>query len=130
MRESKLLVDLLYNFTNPEDSLALIIPLSKEDGGTASNDDESHPIVFKDKSDPNYQAILSAITAGKKSLEKKSPFCDSPDFRPTAGYIKKLKDLKILPSDFSLDGKINPQKSDAMFFDWLDKNAVIDAIEK
>lgn len=130
IRESKLIADLLYNFTDPEDSLALIIPLSKEHGGTATDSDDTHPIVFKDKSDPNYQAILSAITAAKKSLEKKSPFCDSPDFRPTAGYIKKLKDLKILPSDFSLNGKINPQKSDSMYFDWLDKNAVIDAIEK
>jgi hypothetical protein len=52
------------------------------------------------------------------------------DNPPIFDWEYKLKDLKILPSDFSLDGKINPQKSDAMYFDWLDKNAVIDAIEK
>ena len=130
VRESKIIADLLYNFSDPESSLVLIIPLAKDEGGTATNNGDTHPVVFKDKSDPNYKAILSAITAAKKSLEEKSPFCDSPDFRPTAGYIKKFKDLKILPKDFPLDAKMNPQKSDSMYFDWLDKNAVIDAIEK
>ena len=128
--ESKIIADLLYNFTDPESSLALIIPLSKDADGTATGADDSHPIVFKDKSDPNYQAILKAITAAKKSLEEKSPFNDSPNFRTTPGYIKKFKDLKILPADFPVDSKIDAQKFDSMYFDWLDKNAVIDAIEK
>ncbi len=135
IKESRIIADLIYNFSEPEKSLALVIPLAKSAGGTAENAESgvsgnskrTHPVVFKDKNDPNYIAILSAINAAAKTLKENSPFEDSPDFRPTAGYIKKLKDLKILPSDFPLNGKIDALESDAMYFEWLDKNAVIDA---
>ncbi len=130
IKESKIIADLIYNFSEPEKSLALVVPLAKSVGGTAEGiEKSSHPIVFKDKNDSNYIAILNAIKAAAKILKEKSPFEDSPDFRPTAGYIKKLKDLKILPPDFPLNGKIEAQKADAMYFDWLDKNAVIDDVK-
>ena len=125
--ESKIISDLLYNFSEPEKSLILTIPLAKSAGGSAEGlENKSHPVVFKDKSDKNYAAILSAITAASKILKEKSPFCDSCDFRSTPGYVKKLKDLKILPPDFPLDGKIEPRKADSMYFEWLDNNSVID----
>ena len=94
IKESKIISDLLYNFSEPEKSLILTIPLAKSAGGTAEGaDKKSHPIIFKDKSDRNYAAILSAITAASKILKEKSPFCDSCDFRSTPGYVKKLKDF-------------------------------------
>ncbi len=125
--ESKILADLLYNFSAPEKSLALTIPLARERGGCAG--EGAHPVVFADTGNPDYRAILGAVRAASELLKNKSPFCGTPDFRPTPGYIKKLRDLKILPPDFPLDGKIDAFKADALYFDWLDKNSVIEAVK-
>jgi len=126
--ETKIPADLLYNFSEPEESLALVAPLASDSGGSA--DGSAHPVVFKDKSDPGYRAILAAIKAAAKSLAEKSPFEGSPNFRPQAGYIRKMKALGILPADTPDNAHIDPFKTDAMYFDWLDKNAVVEAVKK
>jgi len=65
------------NLTHPEYSRVLTVPLAKSAGGLA--DDKR--AVFKNKSDPNYVAILKAIQAGKKALDD-NPRVDMPGARP------------------------------------------------
>jgi hypothetical protein len=68
------------NLTHPEYSRILTASLSKSAGGMADN----AKAVFKNKSDPNYLAILKAIQSGKKALDA-NPRVDMPGAKPV-GY--------------------------------------------
>jgi len=127
--ESKILKDLLYNLSEPEKSLVLTIPLAENAGGSAKPAN-SHPVVFKDKNDPHYADVLNALRAASELLAKVSPFEDSPNFRTTAGYVEKMRFLKILPADFPHEGKLDARKADAAYFEHVGKNAVIDVPKK
>jgi len=65
------------NLTHPEFSRVLFVHLAKSAGGLA----EDEAALFDDKSDPNYQAALAAIRAGKQALDDK-PRVDMPGAKP------------------------------------------------
>ena len=67
----------LYDLTYPEKSLILMAPLAKSAGGygwcrwkSAGSETEQSPAVFRNTGDPDYQAILSAISLPGENLQR------------------------------------------------------------
>jgi len=58
-------------------------PLGKSAGGLAlcRAKDSKSPVLFKDRSDPDYKAVLKAIQQGSSELYEK-PRMDMPGARP------------------------------------------------
>jgi hypothetical protein len=57
------------NLTNPEWSQMLTAPLAEDAGGLGlCRDANGNPYVFRDKDDPDYRAMLEAITKGHHAL--------------------------------------------------------------
>lgn len=96
---------IVFNLSHPEQSLILLGPLSKGAGGegaclTTEKDGSQKPLeVFKDTNDPDYQAILAMIQAGKDKLDEVTRF-DMPNFKPRREYIREMKRFGILPQSF------------------------------
>ena len=71
---------------------------AKEAGGWGSCGDD----VFKDKQDPDYQRMLTAIELGKQYGNQR-PRYGTPGFRPNRQYIRELKKYGVLAADFDPD---------------------------
>ncbi|MFV1994983.1 MAG: hypothetical protein ACC661_06070, partial [Verrucomicrobiales bacterium] len=96
---------IVFNLTHPEQSLILLGPLSQQAGGygacmSVGKDGTAKPIdVFENTDDPDYQAMLAMIRAGKRKLEEVTRF-DMDNFRPRTEYIREMKRFGILPESF------------------------------
>ena len=89
-------VHILLNFTRPELSPLLLAPLAKVSGGL-----ERCGAVFRDQTDPDYQAILGGLQAGKSLLDSE-PRYGTPGFRPNPQYVREMQKYAILPATFDL----------------------------
>jgi hypothetical protein len=114
----------IFNLTNPEDSLALKATLSKKAGGYAEGKlpkpkpvksdwsdapkTYAHPVVFENKDDPDYQAILAHLQQAKQRLDTIKRF-DMPGFQPRYEYLREMKKYGVLSKNFDLK---NPPKVD------------------
>lgn len=87
---------LMFNLTRPEKSPLLLAPLSEDAGGLGMCGET----VFADASDPDYQAMLNHISAGKAYLERELTRFDMPQFRPRDEYFRELKKYGVLPASF------------------------------
>ena len=120
----KLNVDALFNLTEPERSLALLMALAEDAGGNApfhkSDKDDAEPVVvFKDKSDPDYRALLAAVRDRKARLDEIKRF-DMPGFRPNKHYLREMKFYGVLPSDFDLQNDpVDPYELDERYWESL-----------
>ena len=83
---------LVYNLTRPEKSLLLLAPLAKTAGGFGTCPET----VFADMSDPDYQALSSAIKDARAYVRKITRF-DAPDFRPRAEWVREMQRYGLLP---------------------------------
>jgi hypothetical protein len=96
----------VFNLSRPEKSLMLLAPLAKEAGGYAVGGADKklhlHPVVFKDRNDADYQAILAMVAAGRRKLEQVKRF-DMPGFKPRAEYIREMQRYGVLREDFDLE---------------------------
>ncbi|MCX6873937.1 MAG: hypothetical protein NTW21_09030 [Verrucomicrobia bacterium] len=102
--------DIIFNFTEAEKSLALLMPLAPAAGGNGRfhhgrKSDDQAIIIFKDKSDPDYQTLLDAVVASKTHLDKIKRF-DMPGFLPNEHYLREMNHYGVLPDDF--DPKQDP----------------------
>ncbi len=107
----------IFNLTQPEHSLALRVGLAKAAGGDAEGplstpapvpsdlaitpEPFTHPVVFSDTTDPDYQAILVHLQAAGKRLNEIKRF-DMPGFQPRYEYLREMKRYGVLPADFDL----------------------------
>lgn len=107
---------LVFNLTEPGHSLMLLAPLSKKAGGLglckrneaggpvpapgAGVNPSGNEAVFETTDDPDYQAILAHIRAGKAYLENELTRFDMPNFRPRREYFREMKRYGILPESF------------------------------
>jgi hypothetical protein len=114
----------IFNLTKPEHSLALRAVLAKTAGGeaegalpppapvpadwSATPRPFTHPVVFPDTDDPDYQAILAHLEAARERLEQIKRF-DMPGFQPRYEYLREMKRYGVLPADFDLH---NPPPAD------------------
>jgi hypothetical protein len=94
----------VFNLTRPEKSVILLAPLAKSAGGYGTcrpwdAKPGAGPGVFTRKDDPDYQAILAMIDAGRRRLDQIKRF-DMPGFRPRAEYVREMKRYGVLPPSF------------------------------
>lgn len=97
--------NIILNFSHPENSPILLAPLKKEAGGFGSCGD-----VFRDKSDPDYKALLTALTKAANVINS-VPRYGTPDFQPNKQYIREMKRFGILPKSF------DPAKEKVNYFE-------------
>jgi len=111
---------ILYNLTRPEKSILLLAPLGKAAGGYAGGEKlvtETHPVIFKDTTDPDYQTILKGIQKTKKQLQTIGSF-ELPGFKPRGAYVREMKRYGILPVDFDLNtDSIDVYDTDRRYFE-------------
>ena len=122
LRDLKFPVQGLYDYSNPENSVALIVPLAKSAGGSAENNGKSHPVIFKDKNDANYKMMLAGVKKAAKILDEKNPSIVSKNFRPSFGYIQQMKKCKILPENWNPQKPLDLYQIDNAYFRWQEKN--------
>jgi len=119
----------IFDLTKPDESLVLMVPLSKEAGGYAegkTGDPKKmavnlatrpkkyvHAVIFESKDDPDCQAILAHLEAARKRLNVIKRF-DMPGFQPCYDYLREMKKYGVLEADFDLR---NPPKVDAYELD-------------
>ena len=110
---------LIYNFSRPERSLALIAPLRRQAGGDGvckSLDESGKPaVVFRDTGDPDYRKLLALIRTGKRRLDGKRRF-DSPGFRPNEHYIREMKRYGVLSAEVGPNDAIDPYATDRAYW--------------
>jgi hypothetical protein len=95
--------ELRMNLTNPDHSLMLQAPLSKDSGGVGLCIGEDGKSIFAGKDDPDYQSMLKSITQGQVRL-KETPRVDMlgkdalvDDCRKLEGIVKDYCDnIKVL----------------------------------
>ncbi|HOD83662.1 MAG: translocation protein TolB [Planctomycetes bacterium ADurb.Bin126] len=111
--------NIVFNLSRPEKSLALLVPLAKEAGGYASGRDKEkktgHEAVFRSKGEPDYVALLEAITLAKQYLDEIKRF-DMPGFRPNRHYLREMKLYGILPADLGEDAPVDCYRVDQAYW--------------
>jgi hypothetical protein len=114
---------LAYNLTRPEKSSMLLAPLAPEAGGWGmtrktkkdGKEVEETIVVFKDTSDPGYQALLKSIQNTKQQLDRIKRF-DMPDFRPNQHYIREMKFYGVLVHDYDVKDPIDVYAVDQAYW--------------
>ncbi len=100
---------LLTNLSRPAKSPLLLAPLAQQAGGwglcTSETTESASQSVFATIEDPDYQALLASIVAGKSGLDRIKRF-DMPGFRPNEHYIREMKRYGILSNTF--DPAVDP----------------------
>jgi hypothetical protein len=117
-------VEFWLNLTRPEQSLALLAPLAPKAGGlglcrrldAAGKPTGETADVFANTADPDYQALLKVIAAGKAVLDRIKRF-DMPDFRPRAEYLREMKFYGILPVDWKDSDPIDVYQVDRRYWE-------------
>jgi hypothetical protein len=104
----------VYNLSHPGKSLLLLAPLARAAGGYGICSDEEDP-VFRTLDDPAYQTLLAMIRRGSEELQKDKRF-DIPGFRPTAHYVRIMKDLGILPKNLPQNAPIDVYATDEAYW--------------
>lgn len=102
----------LFNLTIPQASLILLAPLDRKSGGLGA----CGTPVFKDASDPDYQAILAMCREGREHLEQIKRF-DMPGFRPSDMYLREMQRCGILSKEVAEKDDIDPYQLDADYWE-------------
>ncbi len=107
-----------FNLTRPAYSKLLMAPLAKDAGGWATADQKTHPVVFKDTNDADYQSMLKMITETSELLHTKYPNWTMANFEPHPGYIREMIRYGVLPATFDYKtGGMDVREIDAKYFD-------------
>ncbi|MFV2067771.1 MAG: hypothetical protein ACC645_12425 [Pirellulales bacterium] len=92
---------IVFNLSRPEKSLMLCAPLAKAAGGHGTCRPEATPdgsgAVFTDTANPDYQAVLAMVRAGKRRLDEVKRF-DMPGFRPRPEWLREMQTYGVLPA--------------------------------
>jgi len=104
---------ILYNLSNPEKSLQLLAPLSKDAGGYGICG-----AVFKSAEEEDFRILLTAIKDAKAYLEIITRY-DMPNFRPAPEYIREMQRFDILPADYQSGDPIDVYETDRRYWQSL-----------
>ncbi|MDD4872281.1 MAG: hypothetical protein PHR77_17130 [Kiritimatiellae bacterium] len=119
---------LIYNLSYPELSKAARAPLAKEAGGLGVCQARSGVPVFKDKTDPDYLAIVAAVARGRKNiLEENNRFCminpstnngeNCPvKYVPRRDYVREMIRYGVLPVNHDFNASVNPFELDKAYW--------------
>jgi hypothetical protein len=88
---------ILYNLTQPEQSLLLLAPLARAAGGygVCGGNGKAAMGVFATTQDPDYRILFESVLATKRFLDQIRRF-DMPGFFPGPEYVRELKRFGIL----------------------------------
>lgn len=119
---------LIYNLSYPELSKAARAPLAREAGGLGVCQAKSGEPVFRDKTDPGYQAIVAAVARGRRYiLEENNRFCminpspnNGPDcpvqYVPRRDYAREMIRYGVLPIDYDFQTSVDPFEMDQAYW--------------
>lgn len=109
-----------FNLDRPEDSLILMAPLAKDAGGLGwcreEGTEKGAGAVFEDKTDEDYQAILSMVEQVRKGCYPRGAHFQ-PGFRGHPVYIREMKRYGVLPTDFDPETPIDPFAVDQTYYE-------------
>ncbi len=112
---------ILYNLTEPAESLLLLAPLAKEAGGFGlckedfSNPQSAPAEVFASTVDADYLGLLAAVRAAANHLDQIKRF-DMPGFRPRDAYLREMQRYGILPDDLGPEEAVDPYATDRAYW--------------
>jgi len=110
--------DHVFNMTEPEKSLLLLAPLSKDAGGMGlcrkglaksavrgRHDTSKMPPakVFASTDDPDYQALLAELTRMSRYLKQRCTYPHAENWRPVGDYIRAMKLYGVLGEDYDYE---------------------------
>jgi len=119
---------LVFNLSYPELSKAARAPLARAAGGLGVCESRSGTPVFRDKTDPDYRAIVAAVARGRRHiLEENNRFCmvnPSPNngkdcpvrYVPRRDYVREMIRYGVLPADHDFDSPVNPFELDQAYW--------------
>ncbi len=119
---------IIFNLSYPELSKVAQAPLSKAAGGLGVCEAKSGMAVFRDKNDPDYQAIVAAVARGRRHiLEENNRFCminPSPNngencpvqFVPRRDYVREMIRYGVLPVDHDFNASVDPFELDKAYW--------------
>lgn len=102
---------ILYNLSRPEQSLQLLAPLAKSQGGLGICGE-----VFASPADPDYRRLLSGVQEAKAYLESISHFT-MPGFRPAPEYVREMKRYGILPEAHQVGDPLDVYDTDRRYWE-------------
>mgnify|MGYP006282265809 FL=1 len=132
--------DHVFNMTEPEKSLLVLAPLSREAGGygrcrkmtiqdfdrkyRAWNSEfrgreptEPRAVVFEDKSDPDYEALLAELRRMSRHLKKRRTFPHTRNWRPVGDYLRAMKLYGVLPPGYEMgENPLDPFAIDEAYY--------------
>ena len=103
-----------FNTKTPENSSVLMAPLAVEAGGRAKSG--AHPVIFRDKSDPDYQKIRAAINRAHEYIKNENPRYTDANYKPRGAYYGALIRRGIIKKDDSLEN-FNAFEADKKYWD-------------
>ncbi|MFP4379422.1 MAG: hypothetical protein ACLFUS_02880 [Candidatus Sumerlaeia bacterium] len=127
--------DHYFNMAEPEKSLMLLAPLSKEAGGYGLCEErpsrtkykrrpkdfktEAPPAnVFASKDDPDYQALLKQFQEMSAHLKAQKTFPHAENWRPVGDYIRAMKLYGVLPEDYDYaKNPVDPFRIDEGYYE-------------
>lgn len=90
---------IVFNLTRPEKSLVLLAPLARAAGGHGTCRADGTPAgsgaVIAATNDPDYQALLGMVQAGKRRLDEIKRF-DMPGFLPRPEWVREMMTFGVL----------------------------------
>jgi len=119
---------LIYNLSYPELSKAARAPLAKAAGGLGVCQAKSGQVVFRDRADPDYRAIVAAVARGRRHiLEENNRFCminPSPNngqdcpvrFVPRRDYVREMIRYGVLPIGHDFAASVDPFELDKAYW--------------
>ena len=113
----------VFNLDDPQRSLLLQIPLSKDAGGlglcVGQKDPQGQPMpVFASVDDPDFKILLAMITAGKQHIEQETRF-DMPRYKPPRYWIREMKRYGVLAADTPLDAVLDVRAIESRYWQSL-----------
>ncbi len=100
---------IVFNLSRPERSLFLLAPLAESAGGWALCRDAGSggaARIFETVADPDYQALLAFVAAGKRRLDEIKRF-DMPGFRPRPDWVREMKRYGVLAADVDANAPLD-----------------------
>ena len=106
----------VFNLSQPENSMLLLAPLSRQNGGYGiCRSTSSGQAVFENRSDSDYLVLLDMIQKCKSLLDG-NPRFDTPGFRPSAKYVRALKQYGVLSPSADGTSRMDAYEMDGAYW--------------
>jgi len=120
---------IIFDLTQPEESLVALAPLAKNANGLGVCEEKSGEMIFAGTDDPDYQKIVTYVARGRRYLledcNRYTMSFPSPNNGPNTplqfvarpDYIREMKRYGVLPPDFDPKQSIDPFSVERRYWD-------------